>query len=238
MRGDGMATAPLPPMSVGFGDNAAMAVPPEPRIYHITHLDNLARIIEQGALWSDAVMVRDGGPATAIGMSTIKRRRLEELRVHCHPGTFVGEYVPFYFCPRSIMLYLIYMANNPELAYRGGQEPILHLEADLRASVVRADADARPWAFSLSNAGARYTEFRNSLDDLDAIDWAAVENRDFRSAEVKEGKQAEFLVHETFPFALVSCIGVRSEAVAAQARAVLAGLEGGPPVAVRPEWYF
>jgi hypothetical protein len=215
-----------------------MTVPSEPRIYHITHIDNLARIIADGSLWSDAVMVRDGGPATAIGMSTIKRRRLEELQVKCHPGTFVGEYVPFYFCPRSIMLYLIYMGNHPELAYRGGQEPILHLQADLTESTVRADAEPRLWAFSLSNAGARYAEFRNSLDDLDAVDWDAVENLDFRSAEVKEGKQAEFLVQERFPFALVSCIGVRSAAMAAQTRAALAGLDGAPPVVVRPEWYF
>ena len=63
-------------------------------------------------------------------MSTIKRRRLE-LPVDCHPGTSVGEFVPFYFCPRSIMLYLLIRGNHPELHYQGGQEPILHLVADL-----------------------------------------------------------------------------------------------------------
>jgi len=40
-------------------------------------------------------------------MSTIKARRLYDLEVDCHPGTKVGEYVPFYFCPWSIMLYLL-----------------------------------------------------------------------------------------------------------------------------------
>jgi hypothetical protein len=61
---------------------------------------------------------------------------------------------------------------------------------------------------------------------------------DFRSSEVKEGKQAEFLMYESFPLGLVRCVGVRSEAVAAQAAAALAGVEGAPPIAVRPEWYF
>jgi ssDNA thymidine ADP-ribosyltransferase DarT-like protein len=120
--------------SVGPQTIGGMAIPPRPRIYHITHVDNLADIAADGVIWSDSVTARRGGPAAAIGMSTIKQRRLCELLVKCHPETFVGEYVPFYFCPRSIMLYLIYMANHPELTYRGGQEPIVHLEADLNRS--------------------------------------------------------------------------------------------------------
>jgi ssDNA thymidine ADP-ribosyltransferase, DarT len=215
-----------------------MAIPPRPRIYHITHVDNLADIAADGVIWSDAVMARRGGPAAAIGMSTIKQRRLRELLVKCHPETFAGEYVPFYFCPRSIMLYLIYMANHPELTYRGGQEPIVHLEADLIEAVAWADAQARRWAFSLSNAGARYAEFRCSLDDLGDVDWDAVSNRDFRSPEVKEGKQAEFLMYESFPLALVRRIGAYSEPVAERAATALADTPAGPPVAVRRDWYF
>ncbi len=39
-------------------------------------------------------------------MTEIKRRRLFEIDVQCHPDTMVGDYVPFYFCPRSIMLFI------------------------------------------------------------------------------------------------------------------------------------
>jgi hypothetical protein len=63
-------------------------------------------------------------------MQTVKDRRLSQP-VSCHPSDKVGEYVPFYFCPRSIMLYIIHKQNHSELAYRGGQERILHLQADL-----------------------------------------------------------------------------------------------------------
>src|ERR1035441_9461886 len=56
----------------------------------------------------DAERIRRAVNCTIVGMSEIKRRRLEELDVHCHPGTKVGEYVPFYFCFRSIMLFLLY----------------------------------------------------------------------------------------------------------------------------------
>ena len=53
-----------------------MPVPTQPRIYHITHVDNLAQIVAEGVLWSDAVMVPRGGPAAPIGMNSIKHDRL------------------------------------------------------------------------------------------------------------------------------------------------------------------
>jgi len=216
-----------------------MTWPPDrPKIYHITHADNLARIVADGWLVSDREMLVRGGPDQAIGMSSIKQRRVDELVVDCHPGTRVGDYVPFYFCPRSIMLYVIHCANHSELTYRGGQGPIVHLEGDLHDVIRWADENGRRWAFSLSNAGARYAEFRRRVEELDQLDWDAIANRDFRDARVKEGKQAEFLVHERFPFDLVERIGVRSVDIQARAAAAIAPLARRPPIEVRPEWYY
>lgn len=97
-----------------------MLLPPaQPKIYHIVHVDRLASIVADGCLWSDTEVVKRRQPGTTIGMGDIKARRLA-LPVECHPGDHVGEFVPFYFCPRSIMLYVIHCANHPELAYRGG----------------------------------------------------------------------------------------------------------------------
>lgn len=207
------------------------------RIYHITHVDNLPSILSDDGLLSDAEMIARGGPQVAVGMSTIKQRRLE-LPVKCHPGDVVGEYVPFYFCPRSIMLYLLHMGNHPELTYQGGQGPILHLEADLEATAAMASEAGVRWAFSLSNAGARYAEFRSSLTDLDEVDWAAVANQDFRPASVKEGKQAEFLVQRFFPWSLVERIGVRTVAIQDRVLEALLDASHKPEVAVLPRWYF
>ena len=211
--------------------------PSQPKIYHITHVDNLSAIAGDG-LVSDREMIQRGGPAQMIGMSGIKRRRVEEIEVDCHPGTKVGDYVPFYFCPRSVMLFVIHRANHPELTYRGGQEPILHLEADLHEVIAWAAASGRRWAFSLSNAGAYYTEFRSRVDELDQLVWPAIAATDFRSADVKERKQAEFLLYGQFPFDLVRRIGVRSGIIQARATAALGGASHKPVVEVRPEWYF
>ena len=49
-----------------------MPAPARPKIYHITHMDNLPTIVGQGGLFSDARMIAAGGPVTAIGMASIK----------------------------------------------------------------------------------------------------------------------------------------------------------------------
>ena len=214
-----------------------MAAPAQPKLYHITHVDNLPAILAAGGLWSDAAMIARGGPSASIGMSTIKQRRLA-LPVKCHTGDHVGDYVPFYFCPRSIMLFLIHCANHPEMTYKGGQGPILHLEANLHEVVQWGAQQGRRWAFSLSNAGAYYTEFRKDLGQLDEIDWAAVAAADFRNSQVKEGKQAEFLLHEFFPWHLVRRIGVMDATVYGKVVNATQNATHRPTVEVRREWYF
>jgi hypothetical protein len=214
------------------------AVPAQPKIYHITHVDNLAAIINDRKLVSDATMIERGGSHVAIGMSAIKKRRVEEIHVPCHPGTKVGDYVPFYFCPRSVMLYLIHRANHPDLTYRGGQEPIVHLESDLHEVVEWAESKDRQWAFSLSNAGSYYVEICEGLDQLHQINWAAVAETDFRSSEVKEGKQAEFLVHGSFPWKLVRRIGVCSAGIKTRVEVSLASAPHQPPVEILRHWYY
>ncbi len=67
------------------------------------------------------------------------------------------------------------------------------------------------------------------MDQLDEVDWAAVAARDFRSPEVKEGKQAEFLVHGFFPWQLVERIGVKLAAVQKRVERALVGTEHRPP---------
>jgi hypothetical protein len=171
-------------------------------------------------------------------MSEIKRRRIEEIPVSCHPGTMVGDYVPFYFCPRSVMLFLIHCANHPDLTYRGGDGPIVHLEADMHEVVEWAGREVRKWAFSLSNAGAYYVQVRDRLDQLEEVNWAAVEARDFRSSDVKEGKQAEFLIHGSFPWKLVRRIGVCSAQIKERAEAALVDATHRPPVEILRHWYY
>ena len=168
-------------------------------------------------------------------MNTIKQRRLNELTLTSHPQLHVGHCVPFYFCPRSVMLFLIHR-QNPELTYRGGQESIIHLEADLQATVAWATAQQRRWAFTLSNAGAYYFEDRADLAQIGEVNWDAVQARDWR--QCKEGKQAEFLVELNFPWHLIERIGVHSRPVYTQVVQALPVQAHRPAVEIQPSWYY
>lgn len=212
-----------------------MAAPAHPKIYHICHVDRLPSIVASGGLLSDAAIVQLALPGTMIGMNNIKHRRLHQLRLASHPQLFVGQCVPFYFCPRSVMLYLIHK-QNAELTYKGGQGPIIHLESDLHATVAWAKAHDRRWAFTLSNAGAAYFEDRADLNQLGEVKWDAVQARQWQSC--KEGKQAEFLLEQSFPWRLVERIGVLTPAIHAQVAHALPAHGHRPPVEIKPDWYY
>ncbi|NQW24567.1 MAG: DUF4433 domain-containing protein [SAR202 cluster bacterium] len=212
-------------------------VPNNPKIFHITHLNNLPGMVRDGGLWSDAKRIESEIECEVVGMSTIKQRRLT-LPVRTAPTTFVGDYVPFYLCERSIMLYILYRGNHPELTYKGGQGPMVHLMADLQATAEWAKDEQQLWSFTDGNASARYTNFYDDLDDLDEVNWEAVTNRDFRDSVVQEGKQAEFLVHEFFPWHLIEKIAVINSTYAGKVHDAINGAEDIPAVSVERSWYY
>ena len=212
-------------------------VPRNPKIVHIIHVDRLPSVIEEGCLWCDAAVAERPLAGTTIGIGEIKLRRMSHP-LTSHPTLKVGECVPFYFWPRSIMLYVIHCKNHENLTFRGGQEPIVHLVADLRETVRWANGAGLRWAFTLSNAGASYFEDRCTLDDLGDIDWDAVRARDWRDPTVKEHKQAEFLVENHFAWQLVSRIGVMNNAMRRQVAKALAKSGHQPRVEVQRDWYY
>lgn len=215
-----------------------MSPPAKPKLFHIVHVDRLRSIAQDGFLWSDNIVHDRGSPGTAVGMSTIKHRRLTQNQLATHPGLYVGQCVPFYFCPRSIMLYVIRQANHAELHYKGGQEPIVHLVFDLHKLVAWAEANQLRWAFTLSNAGSNYFEDRSDLKKLHEVNWTAVAASDFRPKDIKEGKQAEFLVEKKVPWNLLEAIGVFSLQVRSKVHESIPDEESYPPVQIKRNWYY
>jgi ssDNA thymidine ADP-ribosyltransferase, DarT len=214
-----------------------MTPPAEQRwIFHITHFNNLPAILADGCLWSDYEVSKLTHERTVIGFDTIKKRRLEELSVTCHPATFVGQYVPFYFCPRSPMLFVIHK-RNPELRHQEGQERIVHLVS--RIDVAIQVADGRPWAFTDGNAGARYTSFSNDITKFEnLVDWKAVKSHYWSDPTIKERKQAEFLVHTKFPWTGILAVGTINDQIAAEVERIVATHSHRPKVIVKRDWYY
>lgn len=209
-------------------------VPAQPKIYHIVHVDKLSSIVADGFLWSDVILDSKAVPGTVIGMNHIKERR-KKIALPSHPTLRVGECVPFYFGPRSVMLYMMHV-KSPELSYKGGQEPIVHLVSDLNATVAWANANGKRWAFTLSNAGSFYFEDRTELSELDDVNWDAVTVKYWSSC--RDAKQAEFLIEDQFPWELVEGIGVCNGGTGQQAAQAIANATHRPAVQTRSAWYY
>lgn len=199
-------------------------------IYHITDVKNLPGILHQGGLFSDVAISRANGPASNIGYDHIKKRRAEQISVDCCSNKFVGEFVPFYYCPRSVMLYTVNLGatNQP----RGCQTEIVHLVS----TVANATSLGRQWAISDGNAGSYTATFGAELRMLDELDWQAINAKYWSSVTFE--KQAEFLVEGFFPFNAFTSIGCHNDAVRDRVRAMLNGAGHQTPVMTKGEWYY
>ncbi len=206
------------------------------KIYHIVHIDKLQSIINSGGLLSDSEVIRQGLNGTTIGMNSIKQRRLNELTLSTYPDLFVGQCVPFYFCSRSVMLYMMHMGNSPDITYQGGQDSIIHLEADLMSSIAWANSNGRRWVFTSSNAGSRYFEDFNDLTYLNQIDWSVINSSKWSHARDK--KQAEFLCEHSFEWSLIHRIGVSNQTVYQQVLNIINSSYHKPYVEVKNDWYY
>jgi len=197
-------------------------------IYHITDVANLPNILSDGGLHSDAIMAQRN--PTVIGYSHIKRRRLTQIRVPCCNNRFVGEFVPFYFCPRSPMLYTI---NQGATGLPPGcQSTIVHLVSNVDAGV----GLGQDWAISDGNAGAFHTDFGSNLNALDGLDWPAIRAQNWQGKTHE--KSAEFLVADFFPWSCIQQIGCHNSQVAQQAKDLIQNHSHQPSVDVEPSWYY
>ena len=136
------------------------------------------------------------------------------------------------------MLFLLHKGNHVDLTYQGGQKPIVHLQADLHRVVAWAQSEGRRWAFSNGNAGTRYTEFFNDLEQLNNLDWNAIAATNWKDLIVRERKQSEFLVYGSFPWELVERIGVIDKAMADKVANALSEAAHPPEVVVAEDWHY
>ncbi len=179
-----------------------------PKIYYIAPVYNLKSIIESGYIFSYSKIKKSDKYKNAnIGLNNIKERRLNNC-FESYPDLKVGQCVPFYYCYRSVMLFLIYMKND-NLSFKDGQEFIVHFEFDMFKVVEWAKRNNKRWVITDSNAGSYYFKDSNKIDFLKELNWNAINSLDWGGKDkIKHEKQAEFLVEEKVDFNLVERIGV------------------------------
>ncbi len=202
--------------------------PEEVLVYHITDVANLPGLLGEGGLRSDVAMAQRN--PTVIGYTHIKERRMKQIRVPCCGGRFVGEFVPFYYCPRSPMLYTI---NRGSTGLPSGcQRSIVHLVSTVAVGI----GLGRAWAISDRNAGSSYASFFADVKALNGLDWTAIRATDWRGKTSQ--KTAEFLVADFFPWTGFRAVGCHNNSVAKEVQDLLNHQHHRPAVSIEPGWYY
>lgn len=209
---------------------------PEPTfVFHITRLEHLESMVTEGLL-SDTQAQERGLVQIEIGNAGIKARRAARV-VPIAPGGVVADYVPFYFAPRSPMLYAIDKGNVP--TYQQGCEEIVHLVSTTQAlralglTVLGTDRNA-------VLAVAEFTDDDTHLSEI--VDWdlmkARMWNNTAAAPDRRERRQAEFLAHGLVPWSAFLEVATKSPGVKSRVEELLTRLGQTTEVAVRSDWYF
>ena len=214
-----------------------MPVPDPTPIYRIMHLENLRVCLERGGLHAANHVPDDG-----LGYKTIHNEDIQRVRrvklIPCDPGGTIHDYVSFYFGPRSPMLYQLH--TGWVSGYSEGQEPIIYLVSTVQRVY---DAGAQ-YVFSDGHGIAAFTHWYDAPDDLDQVDWTAVNTTSWHDTvddmDRQRRKQAEFLVYEFCDWTLIRGIGVLNAGMKAKAESILGEFPSGlhRVVSVHPEWYY
>ncbi len=204
-------------------------------LFHITHVSNLPSIIRAGELWSDSECRRRGAGSQNIAYRHIKDRRARRPVPDTAGGGTLADYVPFYFAPRSPMLYAI-NKGLVEPSLRGRQDLIVHLVTSIEAVM----ATGRRWCFTDRHADLNHAQFFDGLSELpSAVSWEAMRDNFWgRSPEQRELRQAEFLLRTSMPWSCTTEIGVMNQTTLIAARAALSQAEHSPPIVIHRDWYY
>ena len=158
--------------------------------------------------------------------------------VGCGPGGMLHDYVPFYFGPRSPMLYQLHTGWVPR--YTEGQTPIVYLVSTAQA----IDRSGGRFVFSNGHGIAHFTDWYDELSCLSEVPWDMAYAEDWKKTaddpDLQRRKQAEFLVHKSCPWKLVHEIGVIDLVRKKQVEKLLARHDPAhkPVVEVHRDWYY
>ena len=224
-----------------------MPAPRPIRLFHITAIANLPSVLAEGALISKHLAEQRAVAYQNIAHAGAQGARARKF-VPNPPGGLVHDYVPFYFAPRSPMLFAINRGGVQNCPWR--QADIAHIETTVEA----IDQAGLPYVFYDRNATLAYSSACTDLRRIDThiawdlltetpqLDgfcryWKSDPTSD-RYSDRMERRQAEFLVKSRVALNLVTRIGVLNLDKVAQVRTMIQQAGLNLPVETMPAWYF
>lgn len=223
-----------------------MPIPNPIRLFHITAIANLPDVFANGALLS-----KNSVAANGIGYENIAHQGAQGARsvkaVPNPPSGNIHDFVPFYFAPRSPMLYAINRGSVLGCDLR--QADIVHIET----TVDNVLAHGQPFVFYDRNATLAYSQPYTDLARLDQVAWDLITEQpqldgyckfwqsnasNQRYVDRMEKRMAEFLVKSHVPLTAVTRIGVINNSKQQEVSQIVAEYNLTIPTVVMPNWYF
>ena len=223
-----------------------MSIPNPIRLFHITAIANLPNIFANQSLLSKNSIAANGIDYANIAHQGAQGARANRP-VPTPPGGSVHDYVPFYFAPRSPMLYAINGGRVTGCDLR--QSDIVHFETTIDLVLALGE----PYVFYDRNATLVYSNAYTDLGHINAVAWDLITEQpqldgfckywqsnpsNQRYVDRMEKRMAEFLVRSTVPLNAISKIGVVNSQRKIEVEAIIEGFALGIPVVVMPNWYF
>jgi len=203
-------------------------------LFRITHVANLPWLLRHG-LHAARGQFADPGFVTIGNPDLIDKRT--RRAVPLPPGGMLSDYVPFYFTPKSPMLY------NIKTGYNGITKRSNDDIAILVSSCQQMTAGGVTMLYTDRHAYTMTAAWTADMDDLATlIDWDILRRHDFARNDAYPDKmeryQAEALAHRHVPPAALLGIGCVSDRVRSAIEEAVQISGAAVQVFSRPGWYF
>lgn len=197
----------------------------EQRIYHVTHVTNLAGIRERRAIIARAEPILDLSPAES-------RSERSEILIPGMTDSTIADFVPFFLSPDAALWQSLRSGlDHPRLsASARATDPLefVFLVSTVR-HVVAAD---RAFLIADGNVEGASTRFATTREDAERLLY-----RLRTDADGNRLVDAELLVAEALPLESVTLIGVANDRVRQTVRDLLTGSDFTPKISVYPPWF-
>jgi hypothetical protein len=206
------------------------------RIYHVTHVNNLANIFGTGALLADGSSAR---PEVDMSAADTREQR-RGISIDGEGSASVADYVPFALAPKSGVWESIITGTDDARVSAQARDwspsDYVMLVSTVKHVVDAAaeDDELDDPAFAVTDGDAAHalTRFGTTAPSAEAVLRRLRADPD--SVKILE---AELLVHGSFPVSSVTLIGVANDRARDAVKAILQPLSVRTKVAVYPPWF-
>lgn len=202
-------------------------------IFRLTHYGNLEFTLLNGIYCRNS---EEADPNYInIGHRNLIDKRGKRI-VPISPKGVLNDYVPFYFAPKSPMLYSIYRKNVD--GFTGKQKDIIYLVSSVE-TIVNANIQ---FAFTNGHAYEIISKFYNQTTDLNKVDWELMgatywNNTEFDNDRMRR-RMAEFLIYQFVPAKCILAIVVSDEKTLGIVESIQNKCNTNIKSIIKRNWYY